>query len=124
MIPLQPRPNSQHPAGLAASNLPSPSSIVETISLRSQLQPSQTPQYFLRNLAITNNFTFSDCLREIEMPPPPPGKKIVILNAESDRTYPMGTPIRSVISSGIGGSTHVELVLALVDVTKVDWNRM
>lgn len=122
--PLQPR-MGQHAAALAASGLPSPPSIVETISLRAQLQPSQPPQYFLRNLAITNNFTFSDCLREIDgMPPPPQGKKIVILSAEGDRTYPMGTPIRSVIPAGMSGGTHVELVLALVDVPTVDWNRI
>ncbi|RUS32006.1 hypothetical protein BC938DRAFT_476516 [Jimgerdemannia flammicorona] len=124
--PLQPRMNSQqHATNLAASNISASASIVETISLRAPIQPHQAPQYFLRNLAITNNFTFRDCLREIDqLPPPPLGKKIVIHSADGDRTYPMDTPIRGVIPAGLSGGPHVELVLALVDVAKVDWTRI
>lgn len=95
--------------------------VVETISLRSALtdqernDPNIMPSgtYYLRNLAITDTFTFRDILREIDLTgTAPPGKKIVITNIENDRTYPMDIAIRSVI----WGKPHAELCIGVQDV--------
>ncbi|KAH8554604.1 hypothetical protein BGW37DRAFT_480354 [Umbelopsis sp. PMI_123] len=97
--------------------------VVETISLRSALTEqernnqsliSSAATYYLRNLAITDTFTFRDILREIDLTgaAPPPGKKIVITNIENDRTYPMDIPIRSAIQ----GRQHIDLCIDIQDI--------
>ncbi|KAG2188556.1 hypothetical protein INT44_001310 [Umbelopsis vinacea] len=97
--------------------------VVETISLRSALTEqernnpsliSSAATYYLRNLAITDTFTFRDILREIDLTgnAPPPGKKIVITNIENDRTFPMDIPIRSAIQ----GRPHIDLCIDLQDI--------
>lgn len=95
--------------------------VVETISLRSALTEQErndqsiisSGTYYLRNLAITDTFTFRDILREIDLTgTASPGKKIVITNVENDRTYPMDIAIRSII----WGKPHVDLCIGVQDV--------
>ncbi|KAI7873678.1 hypothetical protein K492DRAFT_211988 [Lichtheimia hyalospora FSU 10163] len=79
------------------------------------------PQYYVRNLAITDTFTFRDLLNEVDMTgPPPPGKRIVIIDDKTDTLYPLDQPIRSVIKRP--SSAHIELSLALSDKAAIDWS--
>ncbi|KAI9281213.1 hypothetical protein BC943DRAFT_329946 [Umbelopsis sp. AD052] len=102
------------------------SCIVETVTLKSLPQFSHDPRkniptYLVRNLAISDSFTFRDILEEIEMnAPPPPGKRIIISDASNEIVFPMDLPIRSVIRDPV--EPHVELCLGLADVPSVDWN--
>ncbi|KAI8580204.1 hypothetical protein K450DRAFT_238656 [Umbelopsis ramanniana AG] len=100
--------------------------IVETVTLKSLPQFSHDPRrnnptYLVRNLAISDTFTFRDILEEIEMnAPPPPGKRIIISDSSNEIVFPMDLPIRSVIRDPV--EPHVELCLGLADVPSVDWN--
>lgn len=92
---------------------------VDTVSLKSS--NTQQPTYYVRNLAITDLFTFRDLLTEVEMiGSPPAGKRIVISDEKNERIYPMDQPIRSVIRRPV--STHVELCLGLKDTPSIDWS--
>ncbi|KAH8552214.1 hypothetical protein BGW37DRAFT_491012 [Umbelopsis sp. PMI_123] len=102
------------------------SCIVETVTLKSLPQFSHDPRrnaatFLVRNLAISDTFTFRDILEEIEMnAPPPPGKRIIISDASNEIVFPMDLPIRSVIRDPV--EPHIELCLGLADVPSVDWN--
>lgn len=122
----------QHRASLSMGNPYPPKQqplnfgqVVETISLRSALTEQErndqsiisSGTYYLRNLAITDTFTFRDILREIDLTgTAPPGKKIVITNIENDRTYPMDIAIRSII----WGKPHADLCIGVQDVVTFD----
>lgn len=100
--------------------------IVETVSLRSLPQFSHDPRknvptYLVRNLAISDTFTFRDILEEIEMnAPPPPGKRIVISDANNEIVFPMDLAIRSVIKDP--SEPHVDLCVGLADLPSIDWS--
>ncbi|SAL95275.1 hypothetical protein [Absidia glauca] len=85
---------------------------------------SNTPSsfYFIRNLAITDTFTFHQLLEEIEMDRPPAGKRIVISNTTNDTFYPLNEPIRSVLRDP--PSSHVELCLGLCDKPSFAWSSL
>ncbi|KAI9028980.1 hypothetical protein CLU79DRAFT_737006 [Phycomyces nitens] len=107
----------------APLSLPHPcQKIVETVSLKSI--PSHTdPQtlYYLRNLVITDTFTFRDLLAEVDMTgTPPPGKRIVVSDARNERTFPLDQAIRSVIKRPF--SSHVEFCIGLANKTSIDWS--
>ncbi|KAI8081427.1 uncharacterized protein BX664DRAFT_268955 [Halteromyces radiatus] len=94
---------------------------IETVSLKSM--PSDEPCiYFIRNLAITDTFTFRHLLDETDITssPPPPGKRIIIADPTSERIFPLSQAIRSVLPHPI--SSHMEFCLGLTDKTSVDWN--
>ncbi|KAG0766103.1 hypothetical protein G6F57_004092 [Rhizopus arrhizus] len=92
--------------------------IIETVSLRS-LNNSST--YYIRNLAITDTYTFRDLLSEIDLStPPPPGKRIVISDIYKKKLFPLNQPIRSVIPNP--NDTHIEFYLGLSDKASIDWN--
>ncbi|GAB5587070.1 hypothetical protein Unana1_01970 [Umbelopsis nana] len=75
----------------------------------------------VRNLAISDTFTFRDILEEIEMnAPPPPGKRIVISDASNEIVFPMDLAIRSVIKDP--PEPHVELCVGLADLPSIDWS--
>ncbi|CDH54391.1 hypothetical protein RO3G_15401 [Lichtheimia corymbifera JMRC:FSU:9682] len=79
------------------------------------------PQYYVRNLAITDTFTFRDLLNEVDMTgPPPPGKRIVIIDDKTDTLFPLDQAIRNVIKRP--SSAHIELSLALSDKAAIDWS--
>ncbi|CAO3690295.1 unnamed protein product [Rhizopus stolonifer] len=87
--------------------------VVETVSLRTH------GDYYFRNLAITDTFTFRDLLNEIDMTGgPPAGKRIVI--SDQHKLYPLDQPIRSVIKRP--PSSHVELFLSITDKPSINWN--
>jgi hypothetical protein len=100
--------------------------IVETVSLKSLPQFAHDSRknvttYFVRNLAISDTFTFRDILEEIEMnTPPPPGKRIVISDASNEIVFPMDLAIRSVIKDP--SEPHVELCVGLADLPAVAWS--
>ncbi|ORZ00197.1 hypothetical protein BCR43DRAFT_511229 [Syncephalastrum racemosum] len=96
--------------------------VIGTVSLKSiPATPGSTPQYYIRNLAITDSFTFRDLLSEIEMlGTPPPGKRIVVSDDKNEMIFPMDQAIRSVIRHP--PSSHVELCLGLTDKPSIDWN--
>ncbi|OAD81058.1 hypothetical protein PHYBLDRAFT_184535 [Phycomyces blakesleeanus NRRL 1555(-)] len=104
-------------------SLPNPCpTIVETVSLKSIPSPTD-PQslYYLRNLVITDTFTFRDLLAEVDMTgSPPPGKRIVVSDARNERTFPLDQAIRSVIKRPF--SSHVELCIGLANKTSIDWS--
>lgn len=99
---------------------------METVSLRSLPQFSHDPRknvptYLVRNLAISDTFTFRDILEEIEMnAPPPPGKRIVISDANNEIVFPMDLAIRSVIKDP--SEPHVDLCVGLADLPSIDWS--
>ncbi|KAI9031550.1 hypothetical protein CLU79DRAFT_261164 [Phycomyces nitens] len=94
---------------------------VETVSLRSVPQPDSSPMYYIRNLAITDAFTFRDLLAELDMTgSPPAGKRIIVSNAKNDLVFPLDQAIRSVIRRP--PTSHVELCLGLAEKTAVDWS--
>ncbi|CAO3636386.1 unnamed protein product [Cunninghamella echinulata] len=78
-----------------------------------------TTTYFIKNLAITDTFTFRQLLDEIDITSPPPGKRIVISDPQSDRVFPLSQPIRSVLPRPT--SSHMEFYLGLTDKTSIDW---
>ncbi|KAI8983489.1 hypothetical protein BDB01DRAFT_790985 [Pilobolus umbonatus] len=91
--------------------------VIETVSLRPATP--DVSNYYFRNLAITDTFTFRDLLAEIDMTGSPPrGKRIVITN--SDRIYPLDQRIRDVIRRP--HSTHLDLCLGLIDKPSINWN--
>ncbi|KAI9320458.1 hypothetical protein BX666DRAFT_1197604 [Dichotomocladium elegans] len=95
--------------------------IVETVSLKAMPgPPSSPPQYYFRNLAITDSFTFRDLLREIEMGPTPPNKRIIVLDDKSEIRYPLDQAIRNVITRP--SSSHIELCVGLGDKASIDWS--
>ncbi|ORX45868.1 hypothetical protein DM01DRAFT_1349225 [Hesseltinella vesiculosa] len=93
---------------------------VETVSLKSM--PSDDPTiYFIRNLAITDTFTFRHLLDETDITDaPPPGKRIIITDTTNDRIFPLSQAIRSVLPNP--SSTHVEFCLGLTDKAPFDWS--
>jgi hypothetical protein len=108
--------DTPQPSPLIPQSPPQPAShVVETVSLKSMHQD----EYYFRNLAITNTFTFRDLLAEIEIiGSPPPGKRVVI--SDNDRViYPMDQPIQSVIRKP--PMTHIELSLGLLDQPSINW---
>jgi hypothetical protein len=93
-------------------------SMIETVSLKSHF----TKEYYIQNLAITDNYTFKDLLSEIDFTgSPPPGKRIVILDANHEKIYPMNQAIRNVIRYSI--NSHVELILDLAEKASIDWSK-
>ncbi|KAI9302978.1 hypothetical protein BJ944DRAFT_232563, partial [Cunninghamella echinulata] len=68
---------------------------------------------------ITDTFTFRQLLDEIDITSPPPGKRIVISDPQSDRVFPLSQPIRSVLPRPT--SSHMEFYLGLTDKTSIDW---
>ncbi|CDS11415.1 hypothetical protein LRAMOSA03678 [Lichtheimia ramosa] len=90
--------------------------VLETVSLK-----SPDSRYYLRNLAITDTFTFRDLLKEIDMTTsPPPGKRIVVSDERNETFFPLDQAIRSVIRRPL--SSHMELCLGLRDKPSIDWN--
>ncbi|KAI8377575.1 uncharacterized protein BYT42DRAFT_349099 [Radiomyces spectabilis] len=98
--------------------------MVETVSLK--MAPSlseENPTYCIRNLAITDHFTFRDLLAEIEMiGSPPPGKRIVVFDDKNETIFPFDQAIRSVIQRP--ESSHLELCLGLTDKASIDWKTL
>ncbi|CAO3669207.1 unnamed protein product [Rhizopus stolonifer] len=93
--------------------------VIETVSLRSTNSSDIPCNYYFRNLAITDTFTFRDLLTEIDMTgSPPPGKRIVI--SDQHKIYPLDQAIRSVIRRP--ASTHLDLFLGLTDKPSINWN--
>ena len=93
--------------------------VIETVSLRPSNSSDIPSNYYFRNLAITDTFTFRDLLTEIDMTgSPPPGKRIVI--SDQHKIYPLDQAIRSVIRRPT--STHLELFLGLTDKPSINWN--
>ncbi|KAI8645135.1 hypothetical protein BD408DRAFT_90861 [Parasitella parasitica] len=104
---------------------PTYSKVIETVSLKSS--PSlnnndeQQQVYYIRNLAITDSYTFRDLLSEIDFAgSPPPGKRVVISDLKRERIFPLGQAIRSVIRYPT--DTHVEFYLGLSEKASIDWN--
>lgn len=107
--------------------------VIETVSLKSfppkksnkeegqEEDNQQEPIYYIRNLAITDTYTFKDLLSEIDFAgPPPPGKRVVISDAKRERIFPLGQAIRSVIRYPT--ETHVEFYLGLSEKASIDWS--
>jgi hypothetical protein len=93
--------------------------VVETVSLRPSNSSDIPSNYYFRNLAITDTFTFRDLLNEIDITgSPPPGKRIVI--SDEHKIYPLDQAIRSVIRRPT--STHLDLFLGLTDKPSINWN--
>ncbi|KAI8341952.1 hypothetical protein BC941DRAFT_449307 [Chlamydoabsidia padenii] len=112
-----------HQQGSPTSPVPplqQPTIQIETVSLKSM--PSDEPCiYFIRNLAITDTFTFRHLLDETDITgAPPPGKRIIIADPTSERIFPLGQPIRSVLPRPV--STHMEFCLGLTDKASINWN--
>lgn len=101
------------------SFIPPPySKVIETVSLKSSKDDNY---YFLKNLAITDSYTFRDLLSEIDFAgTPPPGKRIVISDDKKERMFPLSQPIRSVIR--YPSNTHIEFCLGLSEKPSIDWN--
>ncbi|CAO3595582.1 unnamed protein product [Absidia cylindrospora] len=113
----------QYPAALGIPpSPPTPSIQIETVSLKSM--PSDEPCfYFIRNLAITDTFTFRHLLDETDIigtTPPPSGKRIIITDPSSERIFPLSQAIRSVVPRP--SSSHMEFCLGLADKTSIDWS--
>ncbi|KAI9278997.1 hypothetical protein BDA99DRAFT_554589 [Phascolomyces articulosus] len=95
--------------------------IVDTVSLKTQNNNSNTPEYLIKNLAITDTFTFRELLSEADIiGSPPPGKRIVISDDKQERIFPLDQAIRSVIRRPV--TPHVELWLSLNDKPSIDWS--
>ena len=103
---------------------PTYSKVIETVSLKSSpsLNNNDDQQvYYIRNLAITDSYTFRDLLSEIDFAgSPPPGKRVVISDLKRERIFPLGQAIRSVIRYPT--DTHVEFFLGLSEKASIDWN--
>jgi hypothetical protein len=96
------------------------SKVIETVSLKSTMSSSDEV-YYIRNLAITDSYTFRDLLSEIDFAgSPPPGKRVVISDIHKERIFPLGQAIRSVIR--YPQDTHIEFYLGLADKASIDWN--
>ncbi|ORY96021.1 hypothetical protein BCR42DRAFT_430596 [Absidia repens] len=120
-IPLS--SSTQYPPALGIPpSPPTPSIQIETVSLKSM--PSDEPCiYFIRNLAITDSFTFRHLLDETDIigtTPPPSGKRIIIADPSSERIFPLSQAIRSVLPRP--SSSHMEFCLSLADKTSIDWS--
>ncbi|KAI7860145.1 hypothetical protein BDC45DRAFT_530584 [Circinella umbellata] len=125
-------PPSQGPVGggpLPPSTYSSPSPslepfnalIVDTVSLKTQNNNSNATEYLIKNLAITDTFTFRELLTEADITgSPPPGKRIVISDDKQERIFPLDQAIRSVIRRPV--TSHVELWLSLNDKPSIDWS--
>lgn len=96
--------------------------VIETVSLKSSpLDNRMDSIYYIRNLAITDIYTFKDLLSEIDFAgPPPPGKRVVISDVKRERIFPLGQAIRSVIRYPT--DSHVEFYLGLADKASIDWS--
>ncbi|KAI9363731.1 hypothetical protein BD770DRAFT_314878 [Pilaira anomala] len=98
--------------------------VIETVSLKSSPMTETEnfePIYYIRNLAITDSYTFRDLLSEIDFTgPPPPGKRVVISDLKRERIFPLGQAIRSVIRYPT--DTHVEFHLGLTEKASIDWS--
>ncbi|KAI7895496.1 uncharacterized protein EV154DRAFT_495115 [Mucor mucedo] len=96
--------------------------VIETVSLKSSpLENRMDSIYYIRNLAITDSYTFKDLLSEIDFAgPPPPGKRVVISDVKRERIFPLGQAIRSVIRYPT--DSHVEFYLGLADKASIDWS--
>lgn len=96
--------------------------VIETVSLKSSPIDNMIDSiYYIRNLAITDTYTFKDLLSEIDFAgPPPPGKRVVISDVKRERIFPLGQAIRSVIRYPT--DTHVEFYLGLADKASIDWS--
>ncbi|KAG0183843.1 hypothetical protein DFQ28_000766 [Apophysomyces sp. BC1034] len=121
----QPRHHEQQPKQPPpppSPAIPLPHPVVETVSLRSApTAPDAPPLYYIRNLAITDTFTFRDLLSELDMTgTPPPGKRIVVSDAKNERMFPMDQAIRRVIRRPV--MSHVDLCLGLTDKPSIDWS--
>jgi hypothetical protein len=99
---------------------------INTVSLRrmpSDNDDDDESIYFIRNLAITDTFTFRDLIEEMDIngaPPPPPFKRLVIADPSTNRIFPFSQPIRSVLPHP--SSPHVEFCLGVTDKTPINWN--
>lgn len=99
--------------------------VIETVSLKSSPLDNHHERmdsiYYIRNLAITDSYTFKDLLSEIDFAgPPPPGKRVVISDVKRERIFPLGQAIRSVIRYPT--ESHVEFYLGLADKASIDWS--
>jgi hypothetical protein len=91
--------------------------VLETVSLK-----NFEHLYYIRNLAITDHYTFSDLLSEIDFKGTiPNGKRLVISDERCEKFFPLNQPIRSVIRYPT--ETHMELCLSLTDKASIDWNQ-
>lgn len=98
-----------------------PEIVVETVSLKTFPTPECPSTYHVRNLAISDTFTFRDLLQEVDMiGTPPPGKKIVISDEKNEMVFPLDQAIRSVFRRP--SSTHMELCVSLSDKPSIDWS--
>lgn len=98
-----------------------PEIVVETVSLKTFPTPECPSTYHIRNLAISDTFTFRDLLQEVDMiGTPPPGKKIVISDEKNEMVFPLDQAIRSVFRRP--SSTHMELCVSLSDKPSIDWS--
>lgn len=113
--------NTRQPTSSFSSQLPPlhlQSHVIETVSLKSSPSIGDNV-YYLRNLAITDTYTFRDLLSEIDFAgSPPPNKRIII--SDGKRVFPLGQAIRSVIK--YPNETHVELYLGLADKPSINWS--
>ncbi|KAI8327043.1 hypothetical protein EDC96DRAFT_113160 [Choanephora cucurbitarum] len=102
-------------------DLPPPyTKTIETVSLKSS-PTLKEDVYFVKNLAITDAYTFQDLLSEIDFAgSPPAGKRLVISDKKRERIFPLGQAIRSVIR--FPRDTHVEFYLGLSDKASINWN--
>ncbi|KAI8974061.1 hypothetical protein BDB01DRAFT_807379 [Pilobolus umbonatus] len=103
------------------------SKVIETVSLKGlsthydKSNRYSEDMYYIRNLAITDTYTFRDLVSEIESGPPPPGKRIIISDAKRERIFPLSQAIRSVIQ--YPDNTHVDLYLSLSEKASIDWSK-
>ncbi|OBZ85487.1 hypothetical protein A0J61_06460 [Choanephora cucurbitarum] len=94
---------------------------LKSIDLHSQVKENDEGVYFVKNLAITDAYTFQDLLSEIDFAgSPPAGKRLVISDKKRERIFPLGQAIRSVIR--FPRDTHVEFYLGLSDKASINWN--
>ncbi|KAI8144015.1 hypothetical protein BJV82DRAFT_608069 [Fennellomyces sp. T-0311] len=94
--------------------------VVDTVSLKTTIN-SSSPEYLIKNLAITDTFTFRDLLMEAGVTEsPPPGKRIVISDDKQERIFPLDQAIRSVLRRPI--MAHLEFWLSLHDKPSIDWS--
>ncbi|KAI8973766.1 hypothetical protein BDF20DRAFT_915170 [Mycotypha africana] len=103
------------------SNQNTSATIIETVSLKATNSDNDVI-YYVRNLAITDTYTFNDLLCEIDfIGSPPPGKRIIISSdKQQTKVFPLGQAIRSVIKYPTG--PHIDLYLGLADKTTIDWS--
>ncbi|KAI8097857.1 uncharacterized protein B0P05DRAFT_567841 [Gilbertella persicaria] len=103
---------------------PSFTKVIETVSLKSS--PSlkslhYDDVYFVRNLAITDSYTFRDLLSEIDFAgSPPPGKRLVISDIRREKIFPLDQAIRNVIR--YPKETHIEFYLGLSEKASINWD--